>query len=947
MATVRPARTFWKERASTADARWVYWIQVPPFIELNDGVHNFFTRSGSGTKEYYYTGPSLSAKPEYVKLNELFADEGTLGALVAGEWAWGDNDSLGADTLYVRLADSTDPDTKTAGWVKATQDDGTEPVFDSVELMVGSKEDPPITPGDREERYRMAIRFAQPTAPSWTGDGPIAGVGSSLLLICDSASVISSPVLEVAVIGAAWTDATTAAEFRVIAVTGSWYESTRVYGGHGAPQALYIDSLPGTAANGYIIRTYDVLSTDARMTRFSTIPVPLLLRHYQYTASSAARVDATERADLSTTALAILQDRAEYRRFSVAMTALLSETDPLASDVSITPAAGTLAIARLLNWPETWQPDIPAAGGLPLSLVSDTVADLSTLRGALLETVLSVIDKTGASHTVLTQGQIIGDLHINSDASGELELRSPIDSVLSAIVCNTHPAAPATVEYDEETVITVIADVLLNSGRWLYKRFHYNDIAELHSRFAGIWTPITLSTSDLTGLSVKDVLELCGPALGVCVSQSADGCIDLWHPGVYRPSRRTHYIADTDCTPGGCRIVDRGRDGQYAGVTVDDGATSTVYSITEIPTDAGWRENLFTVTVPDDLFDTSTRTLSRMALGRQLAQRLCERRYEIELEMGLKGMAVDVGDTVVLTSAQLGSTIPCLVTSVSSDTNTGVTVINAVHYPDALGLHSTWEDDGVLGIWRWIDSDLASDYSNMAHGVASDGDFTPELADPETAPLTGHWQGRCAAFAVSNDPLLQDSVGVSDMFDVCVLIGGDMNAPSGWDASWTDPDKGPLLAWVNADDSALVLFWDVPDGAGSPSQLDNRLAIGYTTDYTTNPVVWEWVYYLPYGAIGRADQGTNDATILPSAIALEWQDTTIRIYVERRLMLEIDEDEADKADYASATLYLNRASTNLKLGCFRHIRQTGWITELQRLQGANGIDPYYGPDSLD
>ena len=85
--------------------------------------------SGSGTSNYYCQtaaggNPSLpspnavlylfsaSGSGTYVQLTH-----GTLGALSAGQWAYGDTDTLGYSTIYVRLADSTDPDTKALNYV--------------------------------------------------------------------------------------------------------------------------------------------------------------------------------------------------------------------------------------------------------------------------------------------------------------------------------------------------------------------------------------------------------------------------------------------------------------------------------------------------------------------------------------------------------------------------------------------------------------------------------------------------------------------------------------------------------------------------------------------------------------------------------------------------------------------------------------------------------------
>lgn len=69
------------------------------------------------TTEYYYTGAMPTGEPTYVWFNEVLADEGTLGSLSAGQWAWGDNDSLGYNVLYVRISGG-DPDGQATGYIK-------------------------------------------------------------------------------------------------------------------------------------------------------------------------------------------------------------------------------------------------------------------------------------------------------------------------------------------------------------------------------------------------------------------------------------------------------------------------------------------------------------------------------------------------------------------------------------------------------------------------------------------------------------------------------------------------------------------------------------------------------------------------------------------------------------------------------------------------------------
>jgi hypothetical protein len=90
-----------------------------------------WTASGSGTNEYYCElvaggDPGLTRPYScYTDNNYNLATAGTLGALAAGQWAWGDNDSLGYSTVYVRLADGTDPDTKRAyDWIGISKSGG-------------------------------------------------------------------------------------------------------------------------------------------------------------------------------------------------------------------------------------------------------------------------------------------------------------------------------------------------------------------------------------------------------------------------------------------------------------------------------------------------------------------------------------------------------------------------------------------------------------------------------------------------------------------------------------------------------------------------------------------------------------------------------------------------------------------------------------------------------
>lgn len=82
---------------------------------------DYWDASGSGTNEYYLnnSAPNYSGtKPDKVYINDTEVVEGSVGTLGISQWDWGDNDTLGYNTIYVRLSDGTDPDTKADDYVQ-------------------------------------------------------------------------------------------------------------------------------------------------------------------------------------------------------------------------------------------------------------------------------------------------------------------------------------------------------------------------------------------------------------------------------------------------------------------------------------------------------------------------------------------------------------------------------------------------------------------------------------------------------------------------------------------------------------------------------------------------------------------------------------------------------------------------------------------------------------
>lgn len=99
------------------------------FTKLSDGGStDLWTESGATAGEYYYTGSALDQKPDEVLFDGNDATEGTAGSLAEGEWAWGNEDGLASDTVYVRIPDSpADPDSQPDGYVQSYLDIDSEP----------------------------------------------------------------------------------------------------------------------------------------------------------------------------------------------------------------------------------------------------------------------------------------------------------------------------------------------------------------------------------------------------------------------------------------------------------------------------------------------------------------------------------------------------------------------------------------------------------------------------------------------------------------------------------------------------------------------------------------------------------------------------------------------------------------------------------------------------
>jgi hypothetical protein len=692
---------------------------------------------------------------------------------------------------------------------------------------------------------------------------------------------------------------------------------------------------------------------------------------YQYSPTDASRSDATERQTLDAETLGVLQEQGEYNKFVETVSIEVSNKLPAQSDISIEAVAGanTSLVSRNAQWPESWVLDSPAAGAISFSQVSNT--SLVNAQGMPVKSTLSLVKKGGETIEILKAAQIVGDIVYDNNGTGEIELRSIWDNIYRSTVGEYSVYGNATVNYTDEYWIYIITDLLMNCGVIDYAELHYNNIPYLFNRFCGVFGVQTYSTSDLDGTTIADILADIGPILGLCCTQMTNGCISVWHPAVYRTSMRVWTIDADDCIDDGYSVVKRGKDGQYgyARITNTDSgsgystqtikyppvryprrvgssggeqtvgfrtveysttanpSTTNAYGSNQLPSAPGFVEYPYEFTAKGQAFiDYGS---ARAALGRQLMQRLGTDMWECELRLGLRGLAIDIGDVVKLTGPGLDATTRFLIIS-DADLTAGEVTIKGVHYPAALAIASTFEDTGIEGEWRWLNQAGSQSTANQA----PDGSDS----DPSTTTLATlsyeHWQGAMHSAGYTEwaaDPLI--SASKHDVLDVCTMVAPEIDGAVANIAGWKDEEYVPIAVWRKASGNEAMAFGIYRPGYSLTNDVvNNELFVAHINDYTAGTFTFTAVAYSANGVCGR-DAGTSD---VPAAFALQWDDSdNVNLYVDRQLLVE--GTGFSKSNWNQLRIM---TQTDIKIGCVRHLQTDEEITELQRLQGLNGLDPY-------
>ena len=829
-------------------------------------------------------------------------------------------------------------DAKATEWCYFDAVVGTTVVHNGTTLVMGTDDVNPAA-----ATYYSAIKFDTITAPSWVTDGPVSTQGQALLNVIAQMAERTAGIgtIQVAQITSAWTKASTAANMRAVTLSG-WTSVSNVVNRYGVPEAWKFGLAQN--ANGYMFRVQPGQAILGGVVRFNPYPNMVLRHFYQYSATLATDADSTERITLDAETLSVLKNEAQYNKFELSATVKVSDRLPNESDIAIAMVEGANipVLTRKMQWPNSADVDVPSAGALPISLVSNP--SLDTTKGMGVETSLTLIKRDGTEVVVAKSGQYVGDITYGNDGMGELELRSLLATAYNSRVVDYSPYTTATVNYIAEQAIYIMTDILLNSAGLKFGQLHYNNLPYLMRRFVGVWSPLSYTQTDpapaswlgLKNRTVGEIIAEIGVLYNLAVSQTATACVSLWHPAVYRESMRVWTIDEEDCLPGGYKLTKRGMEKQYGSIKVSDegftgnpAQTTIGYMPNYLPSDPDFNERIKSASAYGQCFvDHGS---ARAGLARQLSQRYTGRYWEAELSLAMQGLAIDNGDVIKLTGTGLSTMARFLVIAVNGNPTAGQVQITAVHYPDVLSVSNTFEADGVEGEWRWMDETGALDDANTSPNGSD--------ADPTTCTLgtvtNEHWQGaiHAAGYAEWAVPLILATA--HDVIDICTMVDVDAGAACVNYAGWGDSSYLPIMVWRKAaGNEALAVGWHRPNYGGSGVHcVTNRMFVAHIDDYTA--VSFTFAVAVAYSAEGICGRLTGTSPV-PAAIALQWDDSqNVNLYVDRSLV-------ATGASYSKADWTTLRilTQTDIRIGCVRHLQTDTEITELQRLAGLNGLDNF-------
>ena len=787
------------------------------------------------------------------------------------------------------------------------------------------------------ETSRFAMQFKTDEA-SWVSDGTITE--SNCMIFCCMEEFVpdeESPAVRVAPITETWNAESSRAHMEGLSV-GDWvwgyFIPERINGW--VSLSILDDSSILRNQYGIMVKS----SSSDLSAQIKRTPQPVGRAYFQFSISDTELGSATTRLTLSADAISKLGHATSS--YEIVTTIRKSLLIPSESDLEI-PATkeGYTILNRSVSFPESWAIDYGTRGNISLSNNTEL-----TSRGHLMELVLKQKYANTSAVTIARAWAVIGGIErtrerqdLTLEDAGQLALER-------GMFYRDRLRGMEGVNIDDETSTSVIANMIVNGGGILWQNFRYNDFVYLMQRFGSTWEKITYTTEELLELTISELCAVLASRHGLCISRGVDDSIQVWHPACYRPSLKIWEL-NQDQMKDDKFIRERPKD-RYNKIEVETigGDTGQSYSAGELPLGQDEIDRVYSL---GDLKGL-TNEIARDGLATQLAQRFTGERYKLECTVGMIAIGWECGDQVKITAPCYGldETLFLLV-SVDGSPLTGQYSLTLLHHPDNIGLHSTFTDTNVIGIWRWWDW-VDEEWTGVDQSwLATGGTWTKNSGIPEIYKID--WRGAVFQYgAITNAVEAPETFAPTNTANNCDLVdfvlgvyGEQQNDPE----CFADPLYNIIFRFgKSGTDEAVVLAIKRPEqeyihDPNRHSPVACRIILGHTEDYTANTIVWTNIIETAPGVGVTSDYYGADKTWRLFGIGIQWKDSEIRLYVNQRF---IGSFSVSKSGFNEAyiTTPQNIQYKENAVGCLRWLKRTdGEWFETNRLFGKNGIDEYY------
>ena len=810
---------------------------------------------------------------------------------------------------------------------------------------------------------KTAILFEVVADPAWVTAGPITAMQDGLTAMVMQVAEDSSSggvVIGNRPINSAWDSSSSLATMRGL-TTGTSKRLYEVEAGFQGMRTFSYSSADLTLGTHGLL--FEIYSGTPRGISLATDPVIQLRKYYEYTPGLTASADSTTREAYDAGLTEILAGRATYDRITVQATGNRQMREPMETNPEVSLLKNSVsAISRRVSHPEPWKPSFSSVGSLVVPKSNRAAAE--AMQGYPVEIEVSLIDNDG-TEKLLTK-QILLGRSVETKDSGEVELALSAysASMMKRQVVRIDPtyyAALNNIYYTAEHPLYILHSLLLNTAQIPFSQTFYNDMVLLRKRFQNVWTDITLSTSDLAGTTVADWWNKYAPMYGLCMAESASGCWSVYHPGVYRASMRLHFLTlgNGKTRTGSASVLKEGRGLCSSSVEISDdtgssGESSTVQIPVRLPVHIDILEKTYSATGYGEIFhDAGVSSgndfaMARMAMGFQLMQNVGSEYWIVNGEFTLPYVDMNCGDQILVQEEGESPFISLVIAASLRPGKMGVP-FKAIHFPDYLGMHSVFQNDGVLGLWRWNSTPATTNTE-----LGTDANWTNDTSS--SIQLKAHWQNwLVGGFSIYHDALLTDTTNYSDTYDIAMAGLWKLGyAHSRLSSFWSHAEFMPIMYWRKAVGDECLAF-GLTRNMGRRSINFNAVAIRHYSVMNAGTYALGTTWKMTTSLFGKEDETIVEEALIPTAFAVSWKDTTMRIYSERRLVLEAtDATIFDKSVWSRTYLHASRGGpyltdpgiTQTMIASLTHIGQDGWIQNTQRLNGLNGIDPFYGPDDI-